>query len=94
MRKKGKLPAEIISQDFELEYGKATIEMHKDSINKEDSVLIVDDLVATGGTAEAVCRIVESLGGQIVQCNFIMEINQLEGAKKISPYPIFAAVSY
>ncbi|MDC0463440.1 adenine phosphoribosyltransferase [Flavobacteriaceae bacterium] len=94
IRKAGKLPGKVVAESYDLEYNSDTLEMHEDAIQIGDNVLVHDDVLATGGTAEAVCRIVESLGGKIVQCNFIMEINQLEGAKKISPYPIFAAVSY
>ena len=68
--------------------------MHEDSIQKGDKVLIHDDVLATGGTAEAVCKMIESTGGEIVQCNFIIKIDFLEGAKKIDSYPVFAAVSY
>jgi len=83
MRKKGKLPSAIISQDFELEYGKATIEMHKDSINNEDSVLIVDDLIATGGTAEAAAQLVEKSGGKVAGFLFVINLFDLNGAKKL-----------
>ena len=83
MRKKGKLPAAIISQDFELEYGKATIEMHKDSINKEDSVLIVDDLVATGGTAEAAAQLVEKSGGKVAGFLFVINLFDLNGSENL-----------
>ena len=83
MRKKGKLPSDKYSQDFELEYGKATIEVHKDSINKNDSVLIVDDLVATGGTAEAAAKLVEQSGGNVAGFIFVINLFDLGGAKKL-----------
>ena len=83
MRKKGKLPAEIISQEFELEYGRATIEMHKDSVNKKDSVLIVDDLIATGGTAEAAADLVEKAGGKVSGFLFVINLFDLNGVKKL-----------
>jgi len=70
------------------------LELHQDAINPGDKVLIHDDVLATGGTVEAVCKMVESLGGQIVQCNFIMKLDFLEGFKKIESYPIYAAISY
>ena len=94
VRKPGKLPRKVLAQSYDLEYGSDILEMHQDAIQKGDKVLIHDDVLATGGTAQAVCEMVESAGGQIVQCNFIMKIDFLEGAKKIASYPIFAAVSY
>ena len=83
MRKKNKLPAERFSQDFELEYGKATIEIHKDSIEKNESVLIVDDLVATGGTAEAAAKLVEKSGGKVAGFMFVINLFDLGGVKKL-----------
>jgi len=83
MRKKGKLPSDKYSQDFMLEYGKATIEVHKDSINKNDSVLIVDDLVATGGTAEAAAKLVEQSGGKVAGFIFVINLFDLNGVKKL-----------
>ncbi len=94
VRKSGKLPRKVIAQAYDLEYGSDELEMHKDAIQKGDNVLIHDDVLATGGTAKAVCKMIESVGGQIVQCNFIIKINFLEGTKKIDTYPVFAAVSY
>ncbi len=83
MRKKGKLPADTFSQDFVLEYGKATIEVHKDSINKNDSVLIVDDLIATGGTSEAAAKLVEKSGGKVAGFIFVINLYDLGGVKKL-----------
>ena len=83
IRKKGKLPAETFSQDFVLEYGKATIEIHKDSINKNDSVLIIDDLIATGGTAEAASKLVEKSGGKVAGFIFVINLFDLGGIKKL-----------
>ena len=83
MRKKGKLPSDKFSQEFELEYGKATIEVHKDSINKNDSVLIVDDLIATGGTAEAAAKLVEKSGGKVAGFIFVINLFDLNGVKKL-----------
>ena len=83
MRKKGKLPADTFSQDFVLEYGKATIEIHKDSINKNDSVLIIDDLIATGGTAEAAAKLVEKSGGKVAGFIFVINLFDLGGVKKL-----------
>ena len=83
MRKKGKLPADTFSQDFVLEYGKSTIEVHKDSINKNDSVLIIDDLIATGGTAEAAAKLVEKSEGKVSGFIFIINLYDLGGIKKL-----------
>ena len=83
LRKKGKLPAERLSQDFELEYGKATIEVHKDSIKENDSVLIIDDLVATGGTAEAGAKLIEKSGGKVAGFIFVINLFDLNGSKKL-----------
>lgn len=94
VRKPGKLPRKVISQSFDLEYGSDILELHEDAISPGDKILIHDDVLATGGTAEAVCKMVESLGGQIVQCNFIMKLDFLEGFKKIEPYPVYAAITY
>ena len=76
VRKKGKLPCETISAEYELEYGKAVVEMHRDSIKPGQKVVIVDDLIATGGTIEAIARMVEQLGGQVVKICFVMEIGR------------------
>ena len=80
LRKKNKLPAETHSVDFELEYGTATIEVHKDSINKNDSVLIIDDLIATGGTAEAAAKLVEMSGGNVAAFIFVINLFDLDGS--------------
>jgi adenine phosphoribosyltransferase len=94
VRKPNKLPYETISASYELEYGSDNLEMHIDAIKAGDRVLIHDDVLATGGTASAVCELVEKLGGTIVQCNFLMELTFLNGRDKIKEYPIFAALSY
>ena len=83
IRKKGKLPADTFSQDFVLEYGKSTIEIHKDSINKNDSVLIIDDLIATGGTAEAAAKLVEKSGGKVTGFIFVINLYDVGGIKKL-----------
>jgi len=83
IRKKGKLPAETISEDYALEYGTATIEIHKDAIKQGDKVLLVDDLIATGGTALAGCNLIKKLGGEIVECSFIVDLPDLGGKKKL-----------
>lgn len=94
IRKKGKLPCETVSMDYDLEYGKATIEMHKDSIKPGQKVLIVDDLIATGGTTEAMIKLVESLGGEVTGVVVMMELAGLEGRKRIEKYPLFSAITY
>ncbi|UWY27046.1 adenine phosphoribosyltransferase [Flavobacterium sp. TR2] len=94
VRKPKKLPFETISASYELEYGVDSLEMHTDAIKKGDRVLIHDDVLATGGTAKAVCELVEKLGGEIVQCNFLMELTFLNGREKIKKYPVFAALTY
>jgi len=94
IRKMGKLPFETLSQSYELEYGQETLEIHTDAIKKGEQVLVHDDVLATGGTAEAVCKLVERLGGEVVQCNFLVEIKSLEGAKKLQGYPFKALLSY
>lgn len=94
IRKKGKLPAETVSVDYDLEYGKATLEMHKDSIKPGQKVLIVDDLIATGGTTEAMIKLVESLGGEVAGVLVMMELAGLNGRAKISNYRLDSAVVY
>ena len=83
LRKKNKLPAEVHSVDFELEYGSATIEVHKDSIKKNDNVLIIDDLIATGGTAEAAAKLIEISGGNVCSFIFIINLFDLKGTEKL-----------
>jgi len=83
IRKKGKLPAETVGQDYELEYGTDRIEMHVDAVSKGDYVLLVDDLIATGGTAEAACKLVEDIGGTITECCFVVDLPDLGGRKRL-----------
>ena len=94
VRKPKKLPFETISAEYALEYGTDSLEMHIDAIKKGDKVLIHDDVLATGGTAKAMCDLVNELGGEIVQCNFLMELSFLNGREKIKENPIFAAITY
>ncbi len=86
IRKKGKLPAETIGHDYELEYGTDRIEMHVDAVSKGDRVLLVDDLIATGGTAEAACKLIESMGGKIVECCFVIDLPDLGGRKRLEKH--------
>jgi len=94
IRKKGKLPPETISQDYALEYGTATVEISENGIIKGEKCLIVDDLIATGGTIYAATQLVESLGGEIVECAFIVELPDLHGKEKIAEYPIFTLTEF
>ena len=94
VRKPNKLPFETITATYALEYGTDTLEVHKDAIQPGETVLIHDDVLATGGTIEAVCKLVEQLGGQIIQCNFLMELTFLNGRQKIKNQEVFAAMTY
>jgi len=94
VRKPGKLPAEKESQTYQLEYGLDKIEIHKDAISPGDKVLIHDDLLATGGTAEAACKLIEKLGGEVVQLSFIVELTFLNGREKIRKYDIKSLITY
>ncbi len=94
VRKPKKLPYKTISASYQLEYGEDTLEIHTDAIKPGERVLIHDDVLATGGTASAVCELVEKLGGKIVQCNFLMELSFLNGREKISRYDVYAPLVY
>jgi adenine phosphoribosyltransferase len=94
IRKPGKLPAEKESQTYQLEYGLDKIEIHKDAINKGDKVLVHDDLLATGGTAEAACELVEKLGGEVMQISFIVELSFLNGREKLRKYNVNSLIIY
>lgn len=94
IRKPGKLPSEKISESYSLEYGIDTIEIHKDAILPGDKVLLHDDLLATGGTMEAAVKLIEKLGGEVVQISFIIELLFLEGRKKLSNYDIQSLIKY
>ena len=94
VRKAGKLPAQTISSEYGLEYGSDTLEIHMDSMEKGDRVLIHDDVLATGGTAKAVCELVEALGGQIVQCNFLIELDFLKGHEQLAGQKVTSLLHY
>lgn len=94
VRKKGKLPRETVSIAYDLEYGQAEIEIHKDAIFPGQRVVIIDDLLATGGTAEAAIKLIESLGGVVVKLAFVMELAGLEGRKKLEGYDVDACITY
>ena len=94
IRKKGKLPCETVEKEYDLEYGTAVIEMHKDSIKPGQRVLIVDDLIATGGTTEAMIKLIESLGGVVVGVVVMIELAGLNGREKIKGYRLESAICY
>ena len=94
VRKKGKLPHNTVSAQYTLEYGKNTVEMHADAIAKGEKVVIIDDLIATGGTIEAAVKLVKQLGGDILECGFIVELPDLKGRDKINDQNIFAICEF
>lgn len=94
VRKKGKLPYKTISEEYALEYGTDTLFMHEDAIKKGDNVLVVDDLIATGGTALAMIKMVEKLGGNVIGSSFLIELEELNGRKEIEKYPINVLIKY
>ena len=94
IRKKGKLPCETVSVEYELEYGTATIEMHKDAIKPGQRVVIIDDLIATGGTNEAMVKLIEGLGGKVVKTVFLMELAGLKGRDRLEGYDVDAVITY
>ncbi|RME79219.1 MAG: adenine phosphoribosyltransferase [Chloroflexi bacterium] len=94
VRKPGKLPAETISESYELEYGTNTLEIHTDAIQKGQKVLVVDDLLATGGTAKATCNLVERLGGEVVSVAFFIELTFLHGRDQLQGYDVFSVLKY
>lgn len=94
IRKKGKLPCETISEQYELEYGTAVVEMHKDAIKKGQKVVVIDDLLATGGTMKAVIEMIERLGGEVVKLCFVMELTGLNGREKLKGYDIGSLIQY
>jgi adenine phosphoribosyltransferase len=93
-RKKGKLPCATVTTSYDLEYGSATLELHRDAIEKGDRVVIIDDLLATGGTAGAAARLVAECGGEVVEMIFLIELAALGGREKLGGCPVFAAVTY
>ena len=94
VRKKGKLPRETVSEKYDLEYGQAEIEIHKDAIQPGQKVVVVDDLIATGGSAGAAVKLVERLGGKVVKMVFVMELAGLEGRKKLAGYDVESLIVY
>ncbi len=94
VRKKGKLPVPTIEESYDLEYGSATIEIDKTAIKKGDKVVLVDDIIATGGTMKAATKLVERLGGEVVAIVFLMELVDLKGREALEPYPVYSVVKY
>ncbi len=94
VRKPGKLPYETANASYDLEYGSDTLEIHKDAVKKDENVLIIDDLLATGGTIGAVCELVENLGGNIIEIDFIIELAFLEGRIKLGQRPVFSLITF
>lgn len=94
IRKKGKLPCETISEKYDLEYGTAEIEMHKDAITPGQKVVVVDDLIATGGTIEASIKMIEKLGGEVVKVLFLMELAGLKGRDRLAGYDVASVITY
>jgi len=94
LRKPGKLPYDTISESYELEYGMASLEVHTDAINDSDRVLLIDDLIATGGTAQAGCKLIERLGAHIAGCAFVIELDALNGRERLAGYRVHSLLHY
>jgi adenine phosphoribosyltransferase len=93
-RKPGKLPAATLRQEYALEYGTDAVEMHRDALEPGEKVLLVDDLIATGGTARAVCDLIAKLGGEVIGAAFVIELTFLPGAKHLAPTPLYSLLQY
>lgn len=94
IRKPGKLPYEVLSETYDLEYGTDALEIHKDAISKGERILLHDDVLATGGTALAASRLIERLEGKLIQCNFLIEIEMLNGRQKLEHYPVKSLMTF
>lgn len=94
LRKPGKLPYDVQSVDYELEYGSAALEVHIDAVGQGDRVLLIDDLLATGGTAKASCELIESLGAEVIACGFVVELDFLKGRENLRKYPVHSLLRY
>jgi adenine phosphoribosyltransferase len=94
LRKPGKLPYDVQSVDYALEYGNASLEAHIDAVTEGDRILLVDDVLATGGTAKASCELVEKLGGEVVACTFVMELSFLKGREQLTDYSLHSVMTY
>ncbi len=94
LRKPGKLPYDVQTASYSLEYGEAALEVHTDAVNEGDKILLIDDLIATGGTAKASCQLIEELGGEIIGCAFVIELDALNGREKLSNYKVHSLLHY
>ena len=94
VRKPGKLPAETVSMDYSLEYGKDTVELHKDAITGGEKILVFDDLLATGGTVLATCQLIEKLEGKVIGCAFVINLAFLKGTERLKDYNVFSLIEY
>ncbi|MEE1114395.1 MAG: adenine phosphoribosyltransferase [Eubacterium sp.] len=94
IRKKGKLPREVITEKYDLEYGSAEIEVHKDDIKPGEKIVLIDDLIATGGTMEAAAKLIERLGAEVVKMEFVMELAGLHGRDKLKGYDVYSSIIY
>ncbi len=94
LRKPGKLPYDVQTASYDLEYGSAELEVHVDALDKNDRVLLVDDLIATGGTAAASCRLIEKLGAEVAACAFVIELDELKGREQLSAYRVHSLLHY
>ena len=94
LRKPGKLPYDVQTASYNLEYGSAALEVHTDAVNAGDKILLIDDLIATGGTAQASCQLIEELGGEIIGCAFVIELDALKGREKLSKYKVHSLLHY
>jgi len=94
IRKKNKLPYKTVSATYDLEYGTDTLEMHEDAVSSGDKVLVADDLLATGGTAGAVCGLIKKMGGEVVEVAFLIELEFLKGRAKLEGYPVFSLIKF
>lgn len=93
-RKRGKLPAQTIEAEYQLEYGTDSIEIHSDAIEPGQKILLIDDLIATGGTAEAACKLIEQAGGEIIGCGFLIDLAFLNGTQKLAQYEVHSLIQY
>ena len=93
-RKPGKLPYNFVEESYELEYGRAELQLHQDSVVRGARVLIVDDLLATGGTAHAAIRLIDRIGGSAIGCGFVVELNFLKGRERLAPVPVTSLIQY
>ena len=94
LRKPGKLPYDVQTASYDLEYGSAALEVHTDAVNTGDKILLIDDLIATGGTAEASCQLIEELGGDVIGCAFVIELDALNGREKLLKYKVHSLLHY